>query len=69
MLRLHLTLNMLDCLDDIIEVVQELDPERKRGVDEVQLKMLEETIYEKKLDIDRIERWTEQTKDQDEEDI
>lgn len=69
MLRLHLTLNMLDCLDDIIEVVQGLDPERKRGVDEVQLKMLEETIYEKKLDIDRIERWTEQTKDQDEEDV
>ena len=60
---------MLDCLDDIIEVVQGLDPERKRGVDEVQLKMLEETIYEKKLDIDRIERWTEQTKDQDEEDV
>ena len=61
MLRLHMTLNMLDCLDDVIEVVQELDPERRRGVDEVQLKMLAETVYEKKLDIDRIERWSEAT--------
>ena len=61
MLRIHLTLGMLDCLDDVIEVVQELEPERRRGVDEVQLKMLAETVYEKKLDIDRIERWSEAT--------
>ena len=56
-----MTLNMLDCLDDVIEVVQELEPERRRGVDEVQLKMLAETVYEKKLDIARIERWSEVT--------
>ena len=56
-----MTLNMLDCLDDVIEVVQALEPERRRGVDEVQLKMLAETVYEKKLDIDRIERWSEAT--------
>jgi hypothetical protein len=61
MLRLHMTLGMLDCLDDVIEVVQDLEPERRRGVDEVQLKMLAETVYEKKLDIDRIERWSEAT--------
>ena len=61
MLRLHMTLGMLDCLDDIVEVVQDLEPERRRGVDEVQLKMLAETVYEKKLDIDRIERWSEAT--------
>ena len=61
MLRLHMTLGMLDCLDDIIEVVQGIEPERKRGVDEVQLKMLADTVYEKKLDIDRIERWSEAT--------
>lgn len=61
MLRLHMTLGMLDCLDDVIEVVQDLEPERRRGVDEVQLKMLADTVYEKKLDIDRIERWSEAT--------
>ena len=61
MLRLHMTLGMLDCLDDVIEVVQDLEPEKRRGVDEVQLKMLAETVYEKKLDIDRIERWSEAT--------
>tara|TARA_R100001594_G_scaffold10730_1_gene24993 strand:+ start:62 stop:280 length:219 start_codon:yes stop_codon:yes gene_type:complete len=61
MLRLHMTLGMLDCLDDIVEVVQDLEPERRRGVDEIQLKMLADTVYEKKLDIDRIERWSEAT--------
>lgn len=61
MLRLHMTLGMLDCLDDVIEVVQELEEERRRGVDMVQLKMLADTVYEKKLDIDRIERWSEAT--------
>ena len=61
MLRLHMTLNMLDCLDDVIEVVQELEEERRRGVDMVQLKMLADTVYEKKLDIDRIERWADET--------
>tara|TARA_Y100001963_G_scaffold13612_1_gene16969 strand:+ start:214 stop:441 length:228 start_codon:yes stop_codon:yes gene_type:complete len=61
MLRLHMTLGMLDCLDDVIEVVQDLEPERRRGVDEIQLKMLADTVYEKKLDIDRIERWSEAT--------
>jgi hypothetical protein len=61
MLRIHVTLGMLDCLDDVIEVVQDLEPERRRGVDEIQLKMLADTVYEKKLDIDRIERWSEAT--------
>ena len=61
MLRLHMTLGMLDCLDDVIEVVQDLEPEKRRGVDEGQLKMLADTVYEKKLDIDRIERWSEAT--------
>ena len=62
MLRLHITLNMLDCLDDIVELVQDLPDSQKRGVDKVQLQLLSETVYEKKLDIDRIERWTNETK-------
>ena len=61
MLRLHITLNMLDCLDDIVELVQDLPDSQKRGIDKVQLKLLADTIYEKKLDIDRIERWTDAT--------
>lgn len=66
MLRIHLTLGMLDCLDDVIEVVQELEEEKRRGVDMVHLKMLADTVYEKKLDIDRIERWSEETRNQEE---
>ena len=61
MLRLHITLNMLDCLDDVVELVQELPDSQKRGVSKVQLKLLADTVYEKKLDIDRIERWTDAT--------
>ena len=61
MLRIHITLNMLDCLDDIVELVQDLPDSQKRGIDKVQLQLLSETIYEKKLDIDRIERWTHET--------
>ena len=67
MLRIHLTLGMLDCLDDVIEVVQELEEEKRRGVDMVHLKMLADTVYEKKLDIDRIERWSEATTQEGEE--
>lgn len=52
---------MLDCLDDIVELVQDLPDSQKRGIDKVQLQLLSETIYEKKLDIDRIERWTNET--------
>ena len=62
MLRLHITLNMLDCLDDVVELVQDLPDNHKRGISKVQLKLLADTIYEKKLDIDRIERWTNETK-------
>ncbi len=62
MLRLHITLNMLDCLDDIVELVQDLPDSQKRGISKVQLQLLSETVYEKKLDIDRIERWTNETK-------
>jgi hypothetical protein len=61
MLRIHITLNMLDCLDDIVELVQDLPDSQKRGIDKVQLQLLSDTIYEKKLDIDRIERWTHET--------
>ena len=62
MLRLHITLNMLDCLDDIVELVQDLPDSQKRGVDKVQLQLLSSAVYEKKLGIDRIERWTNEAK-------
>ena len=62
MLRLHITLNMLDCLDDVVELVQELPDSHKRGISKVQLQLLADTVYEKKLDIDRIERWTNEIK-------
>jgi len=62
MLRLHITLNMLDCLDDVVELVQELPDNHKRGISKVQLQLLADTVYEKKLDIDRIERWTNEIK-------
>ena len=52
---------MLDCLDDIVELVQDLPDSQKRGIDKVQLQLLSDTIYEKKLDIDRIDRWTNET--------
>ena len=61
MLRIHITLNMLDCLDDIVELVQDLPDSQKRGIDKVQLQLLSDTIYEKKLNIDRIDRWTNET--------
>ena len=61
MLRIHISLNMLDCLDDIVELVQDLPDSQKRGIDKVQLQLLSDTIYEKKLDIDRIDRWTNET--------
>ncbi len=61
MLIIHITLNILHCLDDIVELVQDLPDSQKRGIDKVQLQLLSDTIYEKKLDIDRIERWTHET--------
>ncbi|QDP52179.1 MAG: hypothetical protein Unbinned2902contig1001_21 [Prokaryotic dsDNA virus sp.] len=53
MLRLHLTLNMLDCLDDILDLVQDLPAEDLRGIDKKQLIMLMEIVYDKKCDIDK----------------
>jgi len=53
---------MLDCLDDVVELVQELPDNHKRGISKVQLQLLADTVYEKKLDIDRIERWTNEIK-------
>ena len=53
---------MLDCLDDVVELVQELPDSHRRGISKVQLQLLADTVYEKKLDIDRIERWTNEIK-------
>ncbi len=53
MLRLHMTLNMLDCLDDILDVVAELPPSYLRGIDKKHIIMLMEIVQDKKTDIDK----------------
>ena len=53
MLRLHLTVNMLDCLDDILDLVQDLPPAKLRGIDTKHIIMLMEIVQDKKMDVDR----------------
>ena len=53
MLRLHLTLNMLDCLDDILDLVQDLPPAKLRGINTKHIIMLMEIVQDKKMDVDR----------------
>ena len=53
MLRLHLTVNMLDCLDDILDLVQDLPPAKLRGIDTKHIIRLMEIVQDKKMDVDR----------------
>ena len=53
MLRLHMTLNMLDCLDDILDLIQELPRRQLRGIDQQQIIMLMEIVYDKKMDVEK----------------
>ena len=53
MLRLHLTLNMLDCLDDILDLIQDLPPAKLRGIDTKHIIMLMEIVEDKKMDVVR----------------
>ena len=53
MLRLHLTLNMLDCLDDILDLVQDLPPAKLRGINTKHIILLMEIVQDKKMDVDR----------------
>jgi|14BtaG_2_1085337.scaffolds.fasta_scaffold127031_2 hypothetical protein len=48
-----MTLNMLDCLDDILDLVQDLHPNSLRGIDTKQIIMLMEVVQDKKRDVDR----------------
>jgi len=48
-----MTLNMLDCLDDILDLIQDLPPNKLRGIDTKQIIMLMEVVQDKKRDIDR----------------
>jgi len=48
-----MTLNMLDCLDDILDLVQDLPRHNLRGIDTKQIIMLMEVVQDKKRDIDR----------------
>ena len=52
MLRLHLTLNMLDCLDDILDLVQDLPPAKLRGINKKHIIMLMEIVQDKKMDVE-----------------
>ena len=53
MLRLHMTLNMLDCLDDILDLVQDLPPAKLRGINTKHIILLMEIVQDKKMDVDR----------------
>ena len=48
-----MTLNMLDCLDDILDLIQDLPPNKLRGIDTKQIIMLMEVVQDKKKDVDR----------------
>ena len=48
-----MTLNMLDCLVDILDLIQDLPPNKLRGIDTKQIIMLMEVVQDKKRDIDR----------------
>ena len=48
-----MTLNMLDCLDDILDLVQDLPPTKLRGIETKQIIMLMEVVEDKKRDVDR----------------
>ena len=51
MLRLHMTLNMLDCLDDILDLVQDLPTAKLRGINTEHIIMLMEVVQDKKMDV------------------
>ena len=53
MLRLHMTLNMLACLDDILDLVQDLPPAKLRGINTEHIIMLMEVVQDKKMDVER----------------
>lgn len=44
---------MLDCLDDILDLVQDLPPAKLRGIDTKHIIMLMEIVQDKKMDVDR----------------
>ena len=48
-----MTINMLDCLDDILDLVSDLPPDKLRGIDTKQIIMLMEVVQDKKMDVDR----------------
>jgi len=47
-----MTLNMLDCLDDILDLVQDLPPAKLRGINTRHIIMLMEVVHDKKMDVD-----------------
>jgi hypothetical protein len=48
-----MTLNMLDCLDDILDLVQDLPPAKLRGINTKHIILLMEIVQDKKMDVDR----------------
>ena len=48
-----MTLNMLDCLDDILDLIQDLPPAKLRGIDTKHIIMLMEIVQDKKMEVDK----------------
>ena len=53
MIRLHVTLPMLDTLDDLIDLAKDLPDEKTRGISRLQLSQLETVVQDKFKDIDK----------------
>ena len=50
MIRLQMTLNQLDTLDDILDLIPELPEEYTRGINMDTFKSLQKMIYYKQMD-------------------
>ena len=50
MIRLHMTLQHLDTLDDVLDLIPTLPEEQTRGIDMNIVKSLQEVVFEKQED-------------------
>ena len=50
MIRLHMTVQHLDTLDDVLDLIPTLPEEQTRGIDMNIVKSLQEVVFEKQED-------------------
>ena len=50
MIRLHMTVQHLDTLDDVLDLIPTLPAEYTRGIDMLIVKSLQEVVFEKQED-------------------